>query len=101
MGVRRCERPRPLGALHDLAGVTGGELEDSVTGEQRPHGVAIALLRELRSRAPTVLVLEDVRWADEATLDVLTLLAAKIASAPALVLATYLPERASGPPGNH
>ena len=58
-------------------------------GEARPHEVAIALLRELRTRDPTVLVLEDVHWADEATLDVLTLLAAKIGSAPALVLASY------------
>jgi DNA-binding CsgD family transcriptional regulator len=34
-------------------------------------------------------VLEDVHWADEATLDVLTLLAARIGSAPALALASY------------
>jgi tetratricopeptide (TPR) repeat protein len=48
-----------------------------------------ALLRELRARAPTVLVIEDVQWADEATLDVVTMLAARIATAPALVLASY------------
>ena len=34
-----------------------------------------ALERELSARAPTVFVLEDVHWADEATLDVLRLLA--------------------------
>ena len=36
-----------------------------------------------------MLVIEDVHWADEATLDVLTLLATRIATAPALVLASY------------
>ena len=82
--------PRPLGPLLDVAETTGGELQELVAGEAaRPHEVAVALLRELRGRRPTVLVLEDVHWADEATLDVLTLLAARIGSAPALVLASY------------
>jgi predicted ATPase len=88
-GCEPLRTPRPLGALYDIAEVAGGELEESVAGEARPHEVALSLLRELRRRRPTVLVLEDLHWADEATLDVLTLLAAKVASAPALVLASY------------
>jgi DNA-binding CsgD family transcriptional regulator/tetratricopeptide (TPR) repeat protein len=81
--------PRPLGPLLDIAEATGGELEELVAGAARPHEVALELLRELRGRGPTVVVLEDVHWADEATLDVLTLLATRIGSAPALVLASY------------
>lgn len=81
--------PRPLGPLLDVAEVTGGELEELVAGTARPHEVAAALLRELRSHGPTVLVLEDVHWADEATLDVLALLAARLGPVPALVLASY------------
>jgi DNA-binding CsgD family transcriptional regulator/tetratricopeptide (TPR) repeat protein len=46
-------------------------------------------MRELRTRAPTVLVLEDVHGADEATLDVLRLLARRVETVPALVLASY------------
>ena len=88
-GCAPLRTPRPLGPLYDIAEMTGGRFGESVTGEARPHEVAIALLRELRTRDPTVLVVEDVHWADEATLDVLTLLAAKIGSAPALVLASY------------
>jgi tetratricopeptide (TPR) repeat protein len=88
-GCEPLRAPRPLGALHNVAELTGGELEETVAGEARPHEVAIALLRELRRRGLTVLVLEDLHWADEATLDVLTLLGAKIHSAPALVLASY------------
>ena len=81
--------PRPFGPFVDIAEATGGELEQLVLTAARPHEVAAALLRELRKRSPTVLVLEDLHWADEATLDVLALLAARIASAPALLLGSY------------
>jgi DNA-binding CsgD family transcriptional regulator/tetratricopeptide (TPR) repeat protein len=81
--------PRPLGPLWDVADSTGGALAELVTGGARPHEVSAALLTELRRRAPTVVVLEDLQWADEATLDVVLLLAARIAAVPALVLASY------------
>ena len=38
---------------------------------------------------PTVLVVEDVHWADEATLDVLGYLARRIAELPAVLVLTY------------
>jgi DNA-binding CsgD family transcriptional regulator len=81
--------PRALGPLLDVAEETGGELADVTARGAEPHEVATALLRELVRSAPTVLVLEDVHWADEATLDVLRLLGRKVESAPVLVLATY------------
>jgi DNA-binding CsgD family transcriptional regulator/tetratricopeptide (TPR) repeat protein len=88
----RCEplrTPRPLGPLLDVAEATGGQFVRLVEGVARPYEVAAGLIRELDTRGPTVLVLEDIHWADEATLDVLTLLAGRIASTPALVLATF------------
>jgi DNA-binding CsgD family transcriptional regulator/tetratricopeptide (TPR) repeat protein/type II secretory pathway predicted ATPase ExeA len=81
--------PGPLGPLFDVAEVTGGELEELVSREARPHEVTGALIRELAGRRPTVLVLEDLHWADEATLDVLRLLARKVEGVPTLVLASY------------
>ena len=83
------QTPRPLGPLLDVAETTGGQFERAVAAAERPYEVATALLRELRRRAPTVLVLEDLHWADEATIDVLALVGARIATAPALVLASY------------
>jgi DNA-binding CsgD family transcriptional regulator len=80
--------PRPLGPLLEIAERTGGELEEHVRGDARPHEVAAALTREL-GREPTILVLEDVHWADEATLDVLRLLGRKIEAVPAFVVASY------------
>jgi DNA-binding CsgD family transcriptional regulator/tetratricopeptide (TPR) repeat protein len=81
--------PRPLGPLLDVAEVTGGELARLVEAEARPHEVMTALKSELRRRGVTILVLEDVHWADQATLDVLRLLGRRIETVPALVVATY------------
>ena len=88
-GCEPVRTPRPLGPLIDVAEATGGELEQLVGRATTPHAVATELLRELSRRGPSVLVLEDLHWADEATLDVLIVLAARIDSAPALVLASY------------
>ena len=79
----------PLGSLTDVAAETGGELADLVEAGAAPHAVAAALLRELTRRDPAIVVLEDVHWADEATLDVLRLVGRRVASVPALVIASY------------
>jgi DNA-binding CsgD family transcriptional regulator/tetratricopeptide (TPR) repeat protein len=81
--------PAPLGPLFDLAEATTGELGELVTGGARPHQVAAALLSELSGRRPAVLVLEDVHWADEATLDVLRLLGRRIERVRGLIIASY------------
>src|SRR5262245_13085250 len=70
--------PRPLGPLLAL-----------VQSDALPHEVVAALAGVLRARKPTVFVLEDAHWADEATLDVLRLLARRVESLPALVVVTY------------
>lgn len=81
--------PHPLSPLLDIATAVGGELEQVVEGGRSPHEVAVALVAELRRKKPTVLVIEDIHWADEATLDVIRLLRRQINQVPTLVLATY------------
>ncbi len=51
-----------------------------------------ACIWELASSRPLVLVLEDLHWADEASLELLRYLARDLASRPILVLATYRTE---------
>lgn len=80
--------PRPLGPLLDVAEAVGGSLEATASAGALPHDVARELTRELE-REQTVLVLDDLHWADEATLDVLMLLGRRIARLPALILGTY------------
>jgi DNA-binding CsgD family transcriptional regulator/tetratricopeptide (TPR) repeat protein len=70
--------PQPLAPLHDL----GLDPEGS-----RP-GVFARTLAALSSE-PTLVVVEDVHWADEATLDLLLYLARRLERAPTLMLATY------------
>jgi DNA-binding CsgD family transcriptional regulator/tetratricopeptide (TPR) repeat protein len=81
--------PRPLGPLLDIAETLGGELETVVSSSSTPHDAVVALSRQVRGQVGTVLVLEDLHWADEATVDVLRLLARRIDTVPMLVVATY------------
>jgi hypothetical protein len=80
--------PRPLGPVLELAGVVGGEVAARAGDGARPYDVAAALLRELAA-GPSVLVFEDVHWADEATLDVIRLAGRRVADVPALLVLSY------------
>src|SRR4029450_7609596 len=91
--------PRPLGPLLSVAEEAGGPLEEVVTSGAMPHELAAALVRQLSAHPGTVFVLEDVHWGDEATLDVLKLLARRVAAVPVLVVASFRDdELGSGPP---
>ena len=82
---------RPLGPFHDIA-ATGGPLGHAIEQGARPYEVASALLTELDGQLPAVVVLEDMHWADEASLDVLRLLARRLDAQPLLVIVTYRDE---------
>jgi DNA-binding CsgD family transcriptional regulator/tetratricopeptide (TPR) repeat protein len=81
--------PRPLGPLLDVAQLTGGDLQTLVESGAKPHEVADALMRELATGPRALVVLEDLHWADEATLDVVRLVGRRIATVRALIVATY------------
>ncbi len=81
--------PRPLGPFLDIAHATGGDLERAATSGVKPYEVAAAVMRELEGVEPSVVVVEDVHWADEATLDVLRIVARRVESLPTLIVATY------------
>ena len=81
--------PRPLGPIHDLVGALSSALEDALAAGAPPYEIHRLLLDELAlPPRPTVLALEDVHWAYEATLDVVTLLARRIGSLPLLLVLT-------------
>jgi DNA-binding CsgD family transcriptional regulator len=81
--------PRPLGPFLDIAESTGGELEELLETGAAAFEVAAALMRELRTRSPTILVLDDVHWADDATLDVLRLVGRRVESLAVALLVSY------------
>jgi predicted ATPase len=73
----------------DLARETAGDLRAEVERGGKPYDVAVALLRVLDSGELTVLVLEDLHWADEATLDVFRLLGRRIGTLPLMMIGSY------------
>jgi DNA-binding CsgD family transcriptional regulator/tetratricopeptide (TPR) repeat protein len=82
--------PRALGPLADIATQTGGELlrawRDGASRDAR-FDALLALLREGSELG--VLVIEDLHWADEATLDMLRFIGRRIRDAHVLVIVTY------------
>jgi len=70
----------------DLAGRSGATSEAAIFAAVRDHLIALA------ARQPLVLLLEDLHWADPASLDLLRALARGLADATLLLLATYRAE---------
>ncbi|RKR91269.1 LuxR family transcriptional regulator [Micromonospora pisi] len=87
--------PRALGPLHDIARQVGGALAERLAGvdaEQRPDTVFDAFLDLLdgpRQRRRPVVVIEDLHWADGATLDLLGFLGRRLSRCRALLILTY------------
>lgn len=74
--------PRPLGAVLELLDGVRGHVLDAAGHPGRQAYEALG-------GEPTVCVVEDVHWADEATLDVLSYLARRIVQTPLLLLLTF------------
>src|SRR3954470_10734666 len=80
--------PRPLGPLHDIA-ASASPLADLISSGTDRSTLFSGFLQFLGTGGPTGLVIEDLHWADEATLDWLTHVSRRLVGLPALILATY------------
>jgi DNA-binding CsgD family transcriptional regulator len=83
--------PPPLGPVVDAVPELTAEI-DATTAATRPR-----LFRAIRGRlteTPTLLVLEDVHWADEATLELVRFLGRRLDGMPLLAVATFRDEEA-------
>jgi DNA-binding CsgD family transcriptional regulator/tetratricopeptide (TPR) repeat protein len=82
--------PRPLGPLFDIGAQLGGGFGDLCDNGVPRDRLFTGFLAELGPPAAfTVAVIEDVHWADEATIDLLSFLGRRLGRVPALLLATY------------
>ena len=82
---------RAMGPLRDIAAEVGGRLADAFADGADPERVFAALPTVLADD-PTVLVIEDLHWADDATLDVMRFLARRVPTLPTVIVATYRDE---------
>lgn len=82
--------PRPLSPLYDFAADPDSGLSELVAGDREPMVIFHELLDRLRNTIrPIVLVIEDVHWADEATLDLLRFLGRRIGDTRTVLICTY------------
>ena len=82
--------PRPLGPLFDIGMQVGGELAELCRRDATRDQMFAAFLAEADASATlTVAVIEDVHWADEATIDLLNVLGRRLGRMHVLLLATY------------
>ena len=82
--------PQPLGPLPDVSRQVGGALLEAMaqgTNRERIFAATVDVLE--RSGKPVVLVMEDMHWADDATLDLMKYLGRRIGRTRALLIATY------------
>jgi DNA-binding CsgD family transcriptional regulator len=91
--------PRPLGPFRDLVGTVSPALDEAMADGAAPHDIRALLIAELElSPRPTVLVLEDIHWADDATFDSVAVVGRRIGSIPALLVLTF--RAGEAPPGH-
>jgi predicted ATPase len=89
--------PQPLGPLFDVAEQLGGVLAQRCAAGGERAELFRALLEALGSAGvPDVVVVEDVHWADEATLDLLRFLGRRLRDVAAVVVVTYRDDEAGG-----
>jgi DNA-binding CsgD family transcriptional regulator/tetratricopeptide (TPR) repeat protein len=81
--------PRPLGPLVEPATELEGEPKALVARGAKPFDVAGAFLEALGAISPAALIVEDLHWADEATLDVVRVLARRAEEVGLLLVLTY------------
>ena len=79
---------RPLGPIWDMA-LDEPSLSDALRGQDRYEVFALVLELMSRSLRPTVIVIEDIHWADEATLDLIKFLGRRIDRSHGLLVLTY------------
>src|SRR5262249_1378262 len=87
-----CENlttPEPLLPLRDIARASGETIDPS-TGNLKAFETVLGLLAQ--PGKPALMVLEDVHWADAATLDLIRFLGRRIGRVHALVLITFRDE---------
>jgi DNA-binding CsgD family transcriptional regulator/tetratricopeptide (TPR) repeat protein len=81
--------PAPLGPLVEVAAQLDGATAELVAGGARPYEVGRTLLEDLAGGKSAIVVLEDLHWADEGTVDALVYVARRIERAAVLLLGTY------------
>ena len=77
--------PRPLGPVHDFADRLAPGTQTALDESGVPYDIFEAVYQDLKS-APSVLVLDDLHWADQGTIDLLRFVLRRIAQTRSLAV---------------
>jgi len=91
------QTPHPLAPLHDIARSSEVRFSSLLGADSDRAALFEAVLTDLRqSRRPTLAVIEDAHWADDATLDLLKFLGRRIDRAACLLVISYRDDEVGG-----
>ena len=89
-GCEALFTPHPLAPLYDIARQIGGDFPAAAEAASRRDTLFNLTIDQLaRLSAPTVLVFEDVHWADEATLDLIKFLGRRLYGLGVMLVISY------------
>ncbi len=87
--MRRRSTPRAFGPLYDMLDGLGPDLVAALGGAAPTMDEVTRLIRrEMTASDLRVIAIEDLQWADEATLDLLRFMVRRIEAARLLLVAT-------------
>jgi DNA-binding CsgD family transcriptional regulator/tetratricopeptide (TPR) repeat protein len=86
-GCEHLATPEPLGPLRDIARDSQGRFSVAATSQLTTYESLQRLLTT--GREPGLLLIEDIHWADDPTLDLFRYLGRRIRHAPVLVVTTF------------
>ncbi|HTB87689.1 MAG TPA: AAA family ATPase [Steroidobacteraceae bacterium] len=89
-GCEALFTPHPLAPLHDIARQAGGELPAIIAAATNRDLIFHATINHLaQGLKATIVVFEDVHWADEATLDLIKFLGRRMQHLPVMLIISY------------
>ena len=89
-GCEALFTPHPLAPLQDISRQIGGDFPRAICAAANRHEIFNATLDQFaRLPAPSVVVIEDAHWADDATLDLIKFLGRRLTRLGVMLMVSY------------
>lgn len=81
--------PRPFAPVYDMAHKMSDRMSELLDAGMSRPSIFSTFLNEINLTSPAIVVIEDVHWADESTLDLINFLTKRISRSGILLILTY------------
>ena len=89
------ETPHPLAPLRDIARSVDAGFRPLLESPSSRGDLFEAVLESLRAAGPTLMVIEDVHWADQSTLDLIKFIGRRVDRLPVMLAVTFRDDEVS------